>query len=423
MNLPPSPQEAAAWTPEVRDTEAQSSWTTCSRSRGQAELGQIPVRTLWFCFRTPALDLDPFAILWAGGELDEEHWPRGYPECGGNRQSPIDLQRRKVRFNSALRALDLEGYGDDEAGQFPVTNNGHTVQISLPSSMRMTGPDGTVYRAVQMHYHWGGESFEVSGSEHTIDGMRRAMEIHVVHYNAKYESYEVAKDAPGGLAVLAAFVEAENAENTYYSSFISNLASIKHAGQSTVLHGLSVLNMLPQDLFHYYSYEGSLTTPPCTQNVRWFVLADSVKISNVQVWKMENTLLTHQNRTLQNGYRSTQPLHSRVVEANFRYFPSSGECRLPARPGPLGWGRGDSLGDSEGTTVSSPAGLRVWLSSPTALHRAQPYLACAPVSPCMMSLATPLPRGPQGHRSSPAPSLGPSTGPWGAGEAGAAPPL
>ncbi|KFO27433.1 Carbonic anhydrase 6 [Fukomys damarensis] len=260
---------------------------------------------------------------YSGGELDEEHWPRGYPECGGNRQSPIDLQRRKVRFNSALRALDLEGYGDDEAGQFPVTNNGHTVQISLPSSMRMTGPDGTVYRAVQMHYHWGGESFEVSGSEHTIDGMRRAMEIHVVHYNAKYESYEVAKDAPGGLAVLAAFVEAENAENTYYSSFISNLASIKHAGQSTVLHGLSVLNMLPQDLFHYYSYEGSLTTPPCTQNVRWFVLADSVKISNVQVWKMENTLLTHQNRTLQNGYRSTQPLHSRVVEANFRYFPSS----------------------------------------------------------------------------------------------------
>ncbi|EHB16656.1 Carbonic anhydrase 6, partial [Heterocephalus glaber] len=254
----------------------------------------------------------------SGGELDKEHWPREFPECAGRRQSPIDLQRRKVRFNLALTALDLEGYGDNQAGQFPMTNNGHTVQISLPSSMRMTASDGTEYLAVQMHYHWGGASSEVSGSEHTVDGIRRAMEIHVVHYNAKYESYDVAKDAPGGLAVLAAFVEIEDyAENTYYSNFISHLDRVKYAGQSTVLSSLTVLDMLPEDLLHYYSYEGSLTTPPCTQNVRWFVLANSVKLSRTQVWKIENTLLTHRNRTLHNGYRSAQPLHGRVVEANF----------------------------------------------------------------------------------------------------------
>jgi hypothetical protein len=51
------------------------------------------------------------------------------------------------------------------------------VQISLPSTMRMTAPDGTVYVAVQMHYHWGGASSEVSGSEHTIDGIRRVTEV------------------------------------------------------------------------------------------------------------------------------------------------------------------------------------------------------------------------------------------------------
>ncbi|XP_004639778.1 carbonic anhydrase 6 [Octodon degus] len=257
------------------------------------------------------------------GDLDEAHWPLEYPECGGSRQSPIDLQRQAVRFNPALNELDFAGYNDAQDGQFTMINNGHTVQISLPSTMLMTAPDGTEYAAVQMHYHWGGASGEVSGSEHTVDGMRRVIEIHVVHYNTKYESYDVAKDAPDGLAVLAAFVEIEDySENTYYSNFISHLANIKYPGQSTDLRDLAVLDMLPKDHFHYYTYQGSLTTPPCTENVRWFVLDDSVKLSRAQVWKIENSLLTNHNRTLHNGYRPTQPLNGRVVEANFRHFPS-----------------------------------------------------------------------------------------------------
>lgn len=55
------------------------------------------------------------------------------------------------------------------------------------------------------------------------------------------------------------------------------------SGQSTTLNDLVIQDMLPGDLYHYYSYQGSLTTPPCTENVHWFVLADSVKISKTQV--------------------------------------------------------------------------------------------------------------------------------------------
>uniref|UniRef100_A0A8D2AQM6 Carbonic anhydrase 6 n=1 Tax=Sciurus vulgaris TaxID=55149 RepID=A0A8D2AQM6_SCIVU len=260
------------------------------------------------------------------GGLEEELWPQEYPACGGHRQSPIDLQQNQVRFNPALRALNLTGYQEDRLGQFPMINNGHTVQISLPPTMRMTAPDGTEYVAKQMHYHWGGASSEVSGSEHTVDGIRRVIEIHIVHYNAKYESYDIAKEVSDGLAVLAAFVEIqEYAENTYYTNFINHLANVRYTGQITTLRGLDILDMLPRDLQHYYSYEGSLTTPPCTENVHWFVLADSVKLSRSQVWKLENSLLNYQNETLHNDYRRTQPLHHRVVEANFRSFPNQRE--------------------------------------------------------------------------------------------------
>ncbi|EPQ12764.1 Carbonic anhydrase 6 [Myotis brandtii] len=253
------------------------------------------------------------------GPNDETHWPEEYPTCGGDRQSPIDVQRKKVRYNPSLKALNLTGY-EAQSGDFLMTNNGHTVQISLPPTMRMTTAEGTEYIAVQMHFHWGGAASEISGSEHTIDGLRYAAEIHVVHYNSKYESYDIAKDAPDGLAVLAALIEVKDyEENTYYSNFISHLEDVMYLGQSTVLSSLDVQDMLPTNLRFYYTYEGSLTTPPCTENVRWFLLADFVPLSKAQVTKLENSLLDHQDETIHNVYRKAQPLNDRVVEANFEY--------------------------------------------------------------------------------------------------------
>ncbi|XP_008524612.2 carbonic anhydrase 6 [Equus przewalskii] len=259
---------------------------------------------------------------YSDGELDEAHWSNEYPTCGGDRQSPIDLQSKKMWYNPSLKPLTLVGYEDQE-GEFSMTNNGHTVQISLRPTMHMEAADGTKYVAEQMHFHWGGGASEISGSEHTIDGIRYVTEIHLVHYNSKYGSYDIAKDEPDGLAVLAVLVEVSDyAENTYYSKFLSHLSEVRYSGQSTVLSGLNIQDMLPKDLRYYYSYQGSLTTPPCTENVQWFLLADPVKLSKSQVLKLENSLLDSQNKTLNNGYRSTQHLNGRVVETNFIYHPN-----------------------------------------------------------------------------------------------------
>uniref|UniRef100_A0A8C8X8X8 Carbonic anhydrase n=1 Tax=Panthera leo TaxID=9689 RepID=A0A8C8X8X8_PANLE len=256
------------------------------------------------------------------GPLDQTQWSKEYPSCGGRRQSPIDLQRRNVQYNPSLKALNLTGY-KSQGGQFPMTNNGHTVQISLPPTMRMTAADGTEYVAKQMHFHWGGESSEISGSEHTIDGIRYVAEVHIVHYNSKYKSYNIAQSAPDGLAVLAALIKVEDyGENTYYSTFISQLNNIRYPGQSTVLSDLDIRDMLPENVHHYYSYKGSLTTPPCTENVYWFVLASPIMFSRAQGWKLENSILDHQNKTLHNIYRMTQPLNNRVVETNFMNLPN-----------------------------------------------------------------------------------------------------
>ncbi|XP_077644366.1 carbonic anhydrase 6 [Lonchura striata] len=208
-----------------------------------------------------------------------------------------------------------------------MTNNGHSVQIDLPPTMNISRGLPGVYTAVQMHLHWGGLELETSGSEHTIDGMRYFAELHIVHYNsANYSSFEEAKDKPQGLAVLAFLYTDGHFENTYYSEFISKLARIRFAGQSTTLSSLDIQAMLPENLSHFYRYQGSLTTPPCSESVIWTIFHSPIVLSHTQVQLLENTLLDWHNRTLRNDYRHAQPLRGRVVEASFRAQRDQAQC-------------------------------------------------------------------------------------------------
>ncbi|XP_036388134.1 carbonic anhydrase 6 isoform X1 [Megalops cyprinoides] len=262
------------------------------------------------------------------GALDQMHWADTYPECGGRRQSPIDIQRRNVRHNPDMPMLELTGY-DNMRGNFLMTNNGHSVQIDLPPSMVITAGLPGRYTAVQMHLHWGGWDLEASGAEHTLDGIRYMAELHVVHYNSdKYKSFTEARDKPDGLAVLAFFYEDGHFENTYYSDFISNLAKVKYAGQSMNISSVNVRSMLPENLNHFFRYQGSLTTPPCFESILWTVFDTPITLSHNQIRKLESTLMDHENKTLWNDYRMAQPLNDRVVESSFLPRLSQGTfCR------------------------------------------------------------------------------------------------
>lgn len=253
------------------------------------------------------------------GPHGQDHWPTSYPECGGNAQSPIDIQTDSVIFDPNLPAIQPHGY--DQLGTEPLDlhNNGHTVQLSLPPSLHLGGLPRK-YTAAQLHLHWG-QKGSLEGSEHQIDSEATAAELHVVHYDSEsYGSLGEAAQKPQGLAVLGILIEVGETENPAYDHILSHLHEIRYKDQKTSVPPFNVRELFPQQLEQFFRYNGSLTTPPCYQSVLWTVFNRRAQISMGQLEKLQETLSSSEedpSEPLVQNYRVPQPLNQRTVFASF----------------------------------------------------------------------------------------------------------
>jgi len=171
----------------------------------------------------------------------------------GERQSPIDIR-------DGL-AVDLEPVRFDyQPGRFGVIDNGHTVQVNLaPGSSIDIG--GRRYELLQFHFH--------RPSEERIDGRQFEMSVHLVH-----------RDAQGRLAVVALLLEKGPAQPVVQTVW-NNLPLEKHE-ETTARTAIDPAGLLPADR-RYYTYMGSLTTPPCSEGVQWIVMRAPVTAAPEQL--------------------------------------------------------------------------------------------------------------------------------------------
>ncbi len=212
------------------------------------------------------------------GEMGPEKWGKEFPTCAkGKSQSPLDIKGPFVKSRMVVSA-------DYKEGVLKMINNGHTIQVNIPPGSKLR-VDGIVHELLQFHFH--------KPSEEKIDGKPMAMVVHFVH-----------KNADGKLAVLGVLLKEGN-ENPGIKTLWANLP--KEENVEYVPEGVNFNpgNLLPRE-FDFYSYEGSLTTPPCTEGVRFFILKTTVNIAKEQV----------QAFPFKMNARPVQPLNGRELLSN-----------------------------------------------------------------------------------------------------------
>lgn len=217
------------------------------------------------------------------GRNGAEHWgdmQKEFAACKlSKEQSPINIEVAKTQ--KAKLAPIAFSYA---AGAAEIVNNGHTIQVNLPAggSIKL-GQDE--YQLLQFHFH--------TPSEEKINGKNYPLVAHFVH-----------KNGDGKLAVVAVLMK-EGKENAALKSVFAGLPAKE--GDKTALAMLNPAEVLPATQA-YYSFMGSLTTPPCSDDVRWQVLQQPVEVSKQQIAAFR--ALYKMNA------RPVQPLNGRVVQAS-----------------------------------------------------------------------------------------------------------
>ncbi|XP_048647970.1 carbonic anhydrase 7, partial [Marmota marmota marmota] len=237
----------------------------------------------------------------------------------GDRQSPINIISSQAVYSPSLQPLELSY---EVCTSLSITNNGHSVQVDFNDSDDRTvvtgGPLEGPYRLRQFHFHWGKK--HDAGSEHTVDGKSFPSELHLVHWNAKkYSTFGEAASAPDGLAVVSVFLETGD-EHPSMNRLTDALYMVRFKGTKAQFSCFNPKCLLPTSR-HYWTYPGSLTTPPLSESVIWIVLREPISISERQMEKFRSLLFTSEDDErihMVNNFRPPQPLKGRVVKASFR---------------------------------------------------------------------------------------------------------
>uniref|UniRef100_UPI0037E8BBD5 carbonic anhydrase XVb n=1 Tax=Semicossyphus pulcher TaxID=241346 RepID=UPI0037E8BBD5 len=240
--------------------------------------------------------------------------------CNGSRQSPINIVSASAEGNSNLTAFTFVNYNSTSAMK-KIENTGKTVKVALNSGLTVSGGDlSEAYDSLQFHLHWGNGTSS-PGSEHTVNGKRYPMELHIVNSKSSLNGNTTLAVADStGLAALGFFIEEMSGNATgqpaSWHNLSSYLASIPHQGDTAnIAPGFSLDDLLVGvDRSSYYRYLGSLTTPNCNEAVVWTVFKDTIKVSKdiidlfgstVRIGNSSSILMTDVYRNVQPAQRVT----------------------------------------------------------------------------------------------------------------------
>ncbi|XP_026330419.1 carbonic anhydrase 1-like [Hyposmocoma kahamanoa] len=254
---------------------------------------------------------------------DQLSWPGRKCTEGGYLQSPIDIQTENVPMdyeNKFIKYGELQFIGYQRV-LLTAVHNGHTIQFSCEGDKdmhpRMTGgPLMNMYRLEQVHFHW--------LSEHTIDGNKFPMEIHLVHVRSDLTVKDALK-TPDGLAIIAIFCKVKVDLSLDLDGLVHDMMNyipkLKQRGDRMSGILLDLKNLVPANSKSYYTYAGSLTSPECNEVVIWILMETPIYVTEYQYDEITKAAVRRHNT------RHLQPISRHKI-----YRPFVRESFMPQTP-------------------------------------------------------------------------------------------